>query len=707
MTKRRHIPSNRSRYDGGQGEQSMPRLKPLTLGAAVLIVAGSCTRNTTPNPPADTAKPLRSGVEVAGFDKSVRPQDDLYKHVNGAWLAKTEIPPDRGVYGGFYEAIDRTQAHLREIVESASKNTAKAAGSDEQKLGDFYTAFMDEARANKLGRTPLDPELARIDAIATKADLARHLARMMMLNMTSLVGGYVEGDAQQPDMSVLYLSQSGLGLPDRDYYLKDDPKLKEYRQKYLAYVAKALTLAGQPGPEAAAREIVALETRLAKSHWTNVESRDAVKTYNKVALTDLPKQFPGLDWSAWFQELGVANAKAVVVAQPSYFKAMSAAVNQVPVDRWKPYLKFHTTMALSPYLSADFVESRFDFIGRTLQGAKEMQPRWKRAVNNLDATLGEVLGKVYVERHFKPEAKARMERLVENLRGAFREGIDKLEWMGPDTKKEAQAKLAAFRPKIGYPSKWRDYSRVEIKPDDLVGNMMRAWMADSLFQLNKAGKPIDPEEWGMTPQTVNAYYNPVRNEIVFPAAILQPPFFDMEADDAINYGGIGGVIGHEMGHGFDDQGRRYDAKGQLRDWWTAKDGEEFMRRAKGLVAQYSAMEALPGLKVNGELTLGENIGDLTGVTISHRAYELSLAGKPAPVMDGLTGDQRFFDGWVQAWRAKYRDDSLRQQVMTNPHAPDMMRGNGPLPNVDAFYRTFDVKEGDKMWLAPDKRVKIW
>ena len=685
----------------------MQRLKTLTLGAAVLIVAGSCSRNTTPNAVTDTAKPLRSGVEVAGFDTSVRPQDDLYKHVNGAWLAKTDIPPDRGVYGGFYEAIDRTQAHLREIVESASKNTAKKPGSDEQKLGDFYTAFMDEARANTLGRTPLDPELARIDAIATKADLARHMARMMMLNMTSLVGGYVEGDAQQPDMSVLYLSQSGLGLPDRDYYLKDDPKLKEYRLKYLAYVTKALTLAGQPAPDAAAREIVALETRLAKSHWTNVESRDAVKTYNKIALTDLPKQFPGLDWSAWFQELGVANAKAVVVAQPSYFKAMSAAVNQIPVDRWKAYLRFHTTMALSPYLSADFVESRFDFIGRTLQGAKEMQPRWKRAVNNLDATLGELLGKVYVERHFKPEAKARMERLVENLRGAFREGIDKLEWMGPDTKKEAQAKLAAFRPKIGYPSKWRDYSRVEIKPDDLVGNMMRAWMADSLFQLNKAGKPIDPEEWGMTPQTVNAYYNPVRNEIVFPAAILQPPFFDMEADDAVNYGGIGGVIGHEMGHGFDDQGRRYDAKGQLRDWWTAKDGEEFTRRAKGLVDQYSSMEALPGLKVNGELTLGENIGDLTGVTISHRAYEMSLDGKPAPVMDGLTGDQRFFDGWVQAWRAKYRDDSLRQQVMTNPHAPDMMRGNGPLPNVDAFFRTFDVKEGDKMWLASEKRVKIW
>jgi putative endopeptidase len=468
-----------------------------------------------------------------------------------------------------------------------------------------------------------------------------------------------------------------------------------------------LTLAGLTTAEADARAIMALESRLARTHWTNVESRDAVKTYNKVTLEDLPKQFPGLNWSAWIAELGLTNAKAVIVAQPSYFKAMAAAVAELPIDRWKPYLKLHATSALAPYLSADFVEARFDFYGRTLQGVKEMQPRWKRAVNNLDATLGELLGKVYVERHFKPEAKARMERLVENLRAAFREGIDKLEWMGPETKKEAQAKLAAFRPKIGYPSKWRDYSKVEIKPDDLVGNMTRAWMAESLYQLNKAGKPIDPVEWGMTPQTVNAYYNPVRNEIVFPAAILQPPFFDMEADDAVNYGGIGGVIGHEMGHGFDDQGRRYDAKGRLRDWWTEKDAAEFTRRAKGLVDQYAAMEALPGLKVNGELTLGENIGDLTGVTISHRAYELSLAGKEPPVIDGMKGPERFFHGWVQAWRAKYRDDALRQQVMANPHAPDMMRGNGPLPNVAAFYSTFGVKEGDKLWLPPDRRVRIW
>ena len=682
----------------------------LLLGLVASLTISCSREGSQPAPaatPAPAPKPLTTGVDPSGFDKTVRPQDDLYKFVNGAWLAKTEIPPDRGAYGGFYEAIDRTQERLRAIVEGASKTANKAPGSDQQKLGDFFAAFMDEARVDQLAKGLLDPELARIDALASKTDLARHMARMLMLNMTTLVGGGVDGDAQDPKTSVLYLSQSGLGLPDRDYYLKADPKLKEYRTKYQAYVAKMLTLAGQPSPDAAAKEIVAFETRLARAHWTNVESRDAVKTYNKVTLADLPKRFPGVDWDVWARELGVGDVAAVVVGQPSYFKAMAAAIAELPVDRWKPYLKFHTVSDLAPYLSKEFVEARFDFYGRTLQGVKEMQPRWKRAVNNLDSTLGELLGKVYVEQHFKPDEKARMERLVENLRAAFREGIDKLEWMGPETKKEAQAKLAAFRPKIGYPNKWRDYSKVEIRPDDLLGNMMRAWMADSIYQLGKAGKPIDPEDWGMTPQTVNAYYNPVRNEIVFPAAILQPPFFDPAADDAANYGGIGGVIGHEMGHGFDDQGRRYDAKGQLRDWWTAKDAEEFTKRAKGLVAEYSAMEALPGLKVNGELTLGENIGDLTGITISHRAYELSLAGKEPPTIDGTTGYQRFFYGWQQAWRAKFRDDALRQQVLSNPHAPDMMRGNGPLPNVAAFYSTFDVKEGDKLWLPPDRRVKLW
>lgn len=466
-----------------------------------------------------------------------------------------------------------------------------------------------------------------------------------------------------------------------------------------------MKLANHTSPEAAARDIFSIETRLARAHWTNVESRDAVKTYNKRSLADLPKEL--FDWTAWTTELGIAQAPAIVISQPSYVKAFAAAFNELAVDRWKPYLRASVLNGFAPYLSKAFADTEFGFYGQTLRGVKENEARWKRAVNTINGNLGEMLGKLYVERHFTPEAKTRMQQLVENLRRAFREGIDGLEWMSPETKKEAQEKLAKFRPKVGYPSKWRDYSRVQIVKDDLVGNVTRAFIAENEYQLGKVGKRIDPEEWGMTPQTVNAYYNPVRNEIVFPAAILQPPFFNLDADDAVNYGAIGGVIGHEMGHGFDDQGRRFDSRGVLRDWWAPKDAEEYMKRAKLLVDQYNKFEPLPGLHVNGELTLGENIGDLTGVVISHRAYQLSLNNQAAPVLDGFTGEQRFFFGWAQAWRAKQREDALRQQVLTNPHSPDMYRGNGPLRNVQQFYTTFDVKEGDRMFVPPGERAKIW
>jgi putative endopeptidase len=388
-------------------------------------------------------------------------------------------------------------------------------------------------------------------------------------------------------------------------------------------------------------------------------------------------------------------------------KAFAAAVNEMPVDRWKPYLKASLINGFAPYLSKPFVDAEFSFYTTTLRGVGEQQPRWKRAVNALNGNLGEMLGKLYVERHFKPEAKARMEALVSNLREAYKTSIDGLEWMGPETKKQAQEKLAKFTPKVGYPNKWRDYSKLEIRKDDLVGNMQRAFMAENAFQLGKAGKPIDPEQWGMTPQTINAYYNPVRNEIVFPAAILQPPFFNLDADDAANYGGIGAIIGHEMGHGFDDQGRRFDASGTLRDWWTKQDEAEYQKRAKVLVEQFNQFEPLPGLHVNGELTLGENIADLTGLIVSHRAYQLSLKGAPAPAVDGIPADQRFYMGWAQSWMAKERDESLRQQVMTNVHSPEMYRANGPLRNVPEFYAAFGVKEGDKLFLPAGKRVKIW
>jgi predicted metalloendopeptidase len=640
------------------------------------------------------------------FDRNVRPQDDTFQHVNGGWLAKTEIPADKSSYGSFDMLVDKSQADLRAIVEDAAK-ADKKPGSDAQKIGDFYESFMNEARAEEVGLKPLEPELAAIDRIQTKTDLARYFARMFKLNLLNPLVGYVDGDAQEPDRDILYVFQGGLGLPDRDYYLKDEPKLLEYREKYLAMLTALLTLAQHATPDATSKQIYELEARLARAHWTNVESRDAIKTYNKRALADLAKEFPGFDWAAWTTELGIANAPAIVISQPSYVKAFAATVNELPVDRWKPYIRASLLNGFAPYLNKTFVETEFGFYGKTLRGVQENQPRWKRAVNTINANLGEMLGKLYVERHFKPDAKARMEQLVENLRRAFREGIDGLEWMGPETKKQAQEKLARFRPKVGYPSKWRDYSRVEILRDDLVGNVSRAFIAENEYQLAKVGKPIDPEQWGMTPQTVNAYYNPVRNEIVFPAAILQPPFFNMQADDAVNYGAIGGVIGHEMGHGFDDQGRQYDATGKLRDWWAPKDAEEYVKRAKLLVEQFNQFEPLPGLHVNGELTLGENIGDLTGVVISHRAYLLSLNGQPAPTLDGLTGDQRFYFGWAQAWRAKFRDDALRQQVMTNPHAPDMYRANAPLRNVADFYTTFGVKEGDRMFLPPEKRARFW
>ena len=686
----------------------MRRLLVLPVIALAVVTVGCRGCRVGPNAGNDSASAASaSGIDRGTFDTNVRPQDDPFHHVNGGWLAKTEIPADKSTYGSWDILIDKAQSDLRAIVEEAAAARNKTPGSDAQKLGDFYESFMNEARVEELGGKPLEGELAAIDRLQTKTDLARYFARMFKLNLLNPLVGYVDGDAQQPDRETLYVFQGGLGLPDRDYYLQNDPKLNEYRQKYVTVLGRFLTLAKTASPETVAKDVFELETRLARAHWTNVESRDAVKTYNKRALADLPKEFPGFDWAAWTAELGIAQAPAIVVAQPSYFKVFAETVNELPVERWKPYLRASLVNGFAPYLSKEFVETEFGFYGQTLRGVKENEPRWKRAVNTLNGNLGEMLGKLYVERHFTPRAKARMEELVENLRRAFREGIDGLEWMGADTKKEAQEKLARFRPKVGYPSKWRDYSRVEIMPDDLVGNLTRAFIAESEYQLRKVGKPVDPEEWGMTPQTVNAYYNPVRNEIVFPAAILQPPFFNLEADDAVNYGAIGAIIGHEMGHGFDDQGRRYDANGVLRDWWAPKDGEEYMKRAQVLVEQYNQFEPLPGLHVNGALTLGENIGDLTGVVIAHAAYRLSLNGAAAPVIDNLTGDQRFYFGWVQQWRTKEREDSLRQLVLTNPHSPDMYRANGPLRNVPEFYATFAVKEGDKMFLPPDKRAKIW
>jgi predicted metalloendopeptidase len=647
-----------------------------------------------------------SGIDVTALDRSVRPQDDFFRYVNGAWMAKTDIPADRPSYGSFEALFDKTEADLRVIVEEAGK-AGGAPGSDARKIGDFYAAFMDEERVEAVGLKPLAAELAAIDAVATRADLARAFARLLKLGCDAPLTVFTEGDFKDPKTMALFVSQGGLGLPDRDYYTKDDPKLAEYRGKYVAFLATMQRLGGLPEPDAAATAIMAVETHLAKNQWTVIETRDLARMYNKVAGVDLAAQFPGFDWAAWTGELKIASLPAVIIAQPSYVKAFAAAVGEWPVDRWKPYLKSSLVRGYAPYLSKALVDARFDFYGKTLSGTPEQRPRWKRAIAAIDGNLGEMLGKLYVARHFTPQAKARMDQLVDNLQRAYQDGIDQLDWMSPETRRRAQAKLAAFTPKIGYPRTWRDYARVQVARDDLAGNMMRAQAAEFEFQIGKAGKPVDPDEWGMTPQTINAYYNPIRNEVVFPAAILQPPFFDLAADDAVNYGAIGAVIGHEMGHGFDDQGRRFDGAGTLSDWWTEADAKAYDQRTRRLVAQFSAYEALPGLKVNGELTLGENIGDLTGLTIAYRAYRMALAGKPAPVIDGLTGDQRFFMGWAQVWRSKQREDSLRQQVLTNEHAPSPIRVNGPLGDIPEFVAAFDVKPGDRLFIPPDQRVKIW
>lgn len=647
-----------------------------------------------------------SGIDVTTFDKSVRPQDDFFRYVNGGWLARTAIPADKASYGSFDALFDKAEADLRAIVEEAGRNGG-APGSDSRKIGDFYASFMDEARAEALGAKPLQTELAAIDAIRTKTDLAREFAHLLKLGCDAPITAFTEGDFKDPKVTTFFVYQSGLGLPDRDYYVKDDAKLAEYRTKYVTFLAAMHKLGGLPGADAAGTDVMALETELAKSQWTNVELRDLAKLYNPVAAQDLAKEYPGFDWPTWLAEMKVAGVPTVIISQPSYVKAFAAAVDSWPVDRWKPYLKSSLVRGYAPFLSKAFVDARFEFYGKTLNGTPEQRPRWKRAVAAINGNLGEMLGRLYVAKHFSPQAKARMDHLVENLRLAYKDGIDHLEWMGPDTKKQAQEKLAAFRSKIGYPTKWRDYSNVQVVRDDLVGNMMRAQAAEFEYQVAKAGKPVDPDEWSMTPQTINAGYNPIRNDVTFPAGILQPPFFNLAADDAVNYGAIGAVIGHEMGHGFDDQGRRFDGAGVMRDWWTEKDGAEFQKRTSRLVEQFAAYEVLPGLKVNGELTLGENIGDLTGLVIGYRAYQLALGGKPAPVIDGLTGDQRFFMGWAQVWREKMRDDAMRQQVLSNVHAPAAVRGNGPLGNIPEFYTAFGVKPGDKLYIAPERRVKIW
>jgi len=648
---------------------------------------------------------LNSGIEQTGFDKAVRPQDDLFRAVNGAWLTKTDIPADRSEYGVFSILAEQAEKDLREIIETCAAAKDKVPGSERQKVGDLYASFMDGARAEELGIKPISARIAAVDAIQTKADLIRTLAELSKFGVSGPLGCYVGVDAKKSDEHILSVSQSGLGLPDRDYYW--DAKFKAKLEAYQAHIERMLTLAKIGDAKQAAADIVALETAIAKAQWSKVQNRDIDKTYNKMGLAELVKLTPGFDWPLYFQTIGVKDVKELVVSQPSYQTSMAELLDKVPLATWKVWLKLNIIHRYASLLNKELVDADFAFYGTTLHGVPQNRPRWKRGVSAVEGCLGEALGKLYVEKRFPPEAKQRMDQMVKNVLEAYRIRINNLDWMSPATKEKALAKLGMFTPKIGYPKKWRDYSSLEIRRDDLVGNIERHAIYEWNRDLAKLGKPVDRDEWHMTPQTINAYYNPSQNEIVFPAAILQPPFFNLAADDAANYGGIGAVIGHETGHGFDDQGSKWDGAGNLHQWWTPADRAEFDKRGDSLAAQFDLFEPFPGFKVNGRLTLGENIGDLAGLTIAYEAYRLSLGGKPAPVIDGLTGDQRFFLGWAQVWRRKHREADLKNRLVTDPHSPAEYRVNGTVRNVPAFYSAFGVKGGDKMYLPPDKRVKIW
>jgi predicted metalloendopeptidase len=670
------------------------------------MMAAFASAADTPAKPA--ASGPGSGIETQFIDESVRAQDDFFSFLNGKWLKSTEIPSDKASWGTFMKLRDDTQPQLRGIIEADAKAHPKA-GTDTQKIGDLYTSFMNEKKLEALGTKPLAGELQRVRALKDKNGVPALIAHLAQIGVTTPYGMGVAQDAKESTKYATYIRQSGLGMPDRDYYLKlDDKRMMETRAKYEQHVAKILALAGDKDAQAKAKAIVAFETELAKVQWTKVENRDPNKTYNKVEVAKLSELTPGYDWKAALAAAGIGNkVDYVIVGQPSYLAGFNQLLAKTDLDTVKAYFQWHLLREYAPFMSKAFVDENFAFYGTTLTGVAENRPRWKIAVSTVEGALGEAVGRQYVEQYFPAERKARMQELVKNVLAAYKESIDTLDWMGPETKKEAQAKLAKFNPKIGYPNKWRDYSKLTIRADDLVGNVMRASTFAYNRNISKLGKPIDREEWGMTPQTINAYYNSRLNEIVFPAAILQPPFFNMEADDAVNYGAIGAVIGHEVGHGFDDKGSQSDGDGNLRNWWTAEDQARFKTKTDMLVAQYNGFSPLPGYNVNGELTLGENIGDNSGLAIAYKAYKISLHGQPAPVIDGLTGDQRFFMGFAQVWRSKMRDQQQINQVKTDPHSPGQFRANGTLRNQAAFYEAFGVKEGDKMYLAPKDRVTIW
>ena len=684
------------------------------LAAAIAAACG--TLHAAPAPQQAAAKQHdASGVDLAGIDKAVKPGDDFDGYANGTWKKTAQIPADRASTGIFLKVFEKAEQRNAELIRDASKNNPKP-GSNERKIADYYAAFMDEAAIEKNGLNPLKPELAKIDAIKDKTGLSTALGGTLRAdvdpvnatnwNTENLFGLFVTQGLEDPSHNVPYLLQGGLGMPNRDYYLADDAQMKGYREKYQAYIASLLKLSGEKDADAKAKAILALETKIAKAQSSIVDSEDVHKANNPWAMADFAKKAPGLDWNAYFTAAGLSGQKQVIVWQPGAISQLSALTASEPLQTWKDWLTFHTLNHSAGLLPKAYADAQFEFYGHTLNGTPKQRDRWKRAIGATNVALGDAVGQIYVQRYFPASSKARVAQMVDNIKAAFAEHVDTLDWMSPATKQKAKAKIATLKVGVGYPETWRDYGSLEVRADDPVGNRLRAEQYEYKHQLAKLSQPVDKGEWWMTPQTVNAVNLPLQNALNFPAAILEAPFFDPNADDAANYGSIGSVIGHEISHSFDNTGAEFDADCRLANWWTPEDQAHFKAAGQKLVEQYNAYEPLPGLHINGQQTLGENIADVSGLAIAHAAYVKSLGGKPAPVIDGLSGDQRFFLAFGQSWRTKTRDAALRAQVIGDGHSPGEFRAQ-TVRNLDAWYDAFKVKPGEKLYLDPKQRVKIW
>jgi len=663
---------------------------------------GEYLQGTKPKEPG-----MKSGLDLSHINQNVRPQDDLYRYMNGSWIDSAVIPSDRPIHGAFHVLRDLSEANVRKIIEEAAN--VKGDQAQAQQIGDLYRSFMNEELIEKLGMNPIQTELDLVDQVVDAESFIKVVGQLQKSGLDGWFGFWITTDYSNANQNILYFAQSGIGLPDEAYYREESHQ--KIRDAYLAHLEKMFGLAKFNDSKEQARLVFELETKIASYHWDVVKDRDAMATYNKVSFSEFKNLGPTINWNTWMQAFGFPEIgfKDLVVRQPSFVTGISEMLSNFDVQAWQAWLRWNILHGSASLLSEEFVTENFNFYGTTLSGTPQIRDRWKRGVGVVEGSLGEAVGKLYVAKHFPPQAKARMLQLVENLTKAYEVDIKALAWMSPETKEKALEKLAKFTPKIGYPDKWKDYSGLVIKDDDLVGNMRRTTAFLTAKELEKLGKPVDRSEWFMTPQTVNAYYNPGMNEIVFPAAILQPPFFDLEADDAANYGAIGAVIGHEIGHGFDDQGSKYDGDGNLKDWWTDFDRTEFDKRTQMLIAQYEGLEPqeAPGSKVNGKLTVGENIGDLGGLTIAHKAYELSLNGKVPPVIDNLTGYQRLFLAWAQVWRTKTRTEEAARRVAVDPHSPPEFRCNAIVRNLSEFYEAFGVTPEDELWLDEQQRVRIW